>query len=357
MSKKVLAVIGLFLTCCIVFILKTLRDAGEFKKLRPHFAGIISRVEGVVGAEDITIARDKAIAYISSDDRYAAIKGRPAQGGIYGLRLDIAGAEPFLLKRIPEQEIHPHGISYYLSPSGEAFLFVVDHTGGRQAILIYQFQGDSILALKRIIHHPMLVSPNDITAVDEDKFYCTNDHGSAGKVSKMLEDYLQLQRSHVVYYDGKQLRVVAKGIGFSNGIQVSKDGKEVYVAATTEKRVHVYERGTDGGLTLKTSIDLHTGVDNIELDYSGNLWIGCHPKLLTFVRHAADTSRQAPSQVIRVVRHADGSFTSDEVFLNSGNALSGSSVAAVYKDILLIGPVLERHFLRCTLPAKFAEAY
>ena len=37
----------------------------------------------------------------------------------------------------------------------------------------------------------------------------------------------------------------------------------------------------------------------------------------------------------------------EEVYLNDGGELSGSSVAATWENNLLIGPVLEDHFLHC----------
>jgi arylesterase/paraoxonase len=45
----------------------------------------------------------------------------------------------------------------------------------------------------------------------------------------------------------------------------------------------------------------------------------------------------------------NGQHQIDEVYLNRGEALSGSSVAAMYQDRLLIGSVFEKKFLDCRL--------
>ena len=86
-------------------------------------------------------------------------------------------------------------------------------------------------------------------------------------------------------------------------------------------------------------------MDNIELDKEGNLWIGSHPKLLTFTRHAKNSDKFSPSQVFKVSLGDENQV--EEVYLNDGGELSGSSVAATWENNLLIGPVLEDHFLHC----------
>lgn len=330
-------------------VIKTLSDAGEFKKTEPHFYGKVSMISGITGGEDITIDHGKRIAYISADDRFATLNGRKGFGGFYALYLDNPDLPPILVKRIPENEIHPHGISYYKTKEGQAYLYAVDHAGGKHSILLFQFQDDTTLALlKTFADSSFIISPNDVAAVDEHRFFFTNDHGSASDFGKMMEDYLQLAKSNVVYFDGKEYSAMAEKIAYANGINISHDGKEIYVAACIGKRILVYDHEmTSGKLSLQTEIDLNTGVDNIELDESGNLWVACHPQLLTFVKHARDTSRLAPSQVIKITKDSNGNFLPQEIFLNKGEEISASSVAAVAGNILLIGPVLDNVILRC----------
>ena len=43
------------------------------------------------------------------------------------------------------------------------------------------------------------------------------------------------------------------------------------------------------------------------------------------------------------------SYEVKEIYLNNGQLMSGSSVAAVFKDTLLIGSVFDEHFLLCNL--------
>ena len=88
-----------------------------------------------------------------------------------------------------------------------------------------------------------------------------------------------------------------------------------------------------------------TGVDNIELDADGNLWVGCHPKLLKFLSHDKDEKAASSSEIIRLRNLGNGKWEQVTVYLNDGSQISASSVGAVYKNRLLIGPVFQRHIL------------
>ena len=132
---------------------------------------------------------------------------------------------------------------------------------------------------------------------------------------------------------------------------MSPDGRTIYVTATTSGEIRVYDRNAaSGDLALRRTIPLKTGVDNIEVDRYGVLWIGAHPKLLTYLRYAGDPDRLSPSQVLRLTPEADGTFSVEEMYLNDGSALSGSSVAAVFQNIMLVGSVFDGKFLCCTVP-------
>ncbi len=321
--------------------------AGQFKRLEPHFAGSCVPVRGIVGAEDITIHPRTGVAYISAYDRRAVQAGRPGGGAIYAYDLNLSS--PALVKLTPDAaaDFRPHGISLYVSDAGTDRIFVVNHAAGRHTIEIYEVAGEE-LRHRDTLSDPLLVSPNDILAVGPDRFYVTNDHGNAAGLGRTLEEYLRLPLANVLFYDGSRFTEVASGVRMANGINVSPDGGTVYVGSTIGREVKVYRRDPGTGfLQLREDIPLGTGVDNIEVDAEGTLWIGAHPRLLDFVAHAGDPTRFAPSQVLRVARRADGTWAVDEVFLDLGDELSASSVAAVLGSRLLIGPVLDPRFLDC----------
>lgn len=68
-------------------------------------------------------------------------------------------------------------------------------------------------------------SVNDIVAVGPEHFYATNDLYFVNHHLRLLELYLGLAWSYVVYYSPDEVRVVADGFDFANGINISPDGK------------------------------------------------------------------------------------------------------------------------------------
>ncbi len=67
-----------------------------------------------------------------------------------------------------------------------------------------------------------LISPNDLVALDGDRFYVTNDHGARQALLRVLEDGAGLPWSTVVFYDGSRFHTVATRIEFANGIALDR---------------------------------------------------------------------------------------------------------------------------------------
>ena len=347
--KKVLIFSGVVLVGIGVWVTHLLWSAGQFKTIEPHFAGNCLPIAGVVGAEDITIHPGTGVAYISVCDRRALAAGQGGRGGIYAYDLKMNRPVPVKLTAGPGPDFQPHGISLFVDPGGRDALFVINHSGGTHKVEVYDL-GPEGLTHRKSVSNPALVSPNDLVAVARDRFYASNDHHFTGGLMKTLEDYLKLPVANVVYYDGKGFREAATGIGYPNGINVSPDGRQLYVVGTTQMILNIYDRDLSSGLlTFKESIAFDTGLDNIEIGPAGELWIGAHPQLLKFVAHSKDPGKLSPSQVLRIKLNADGQHRIDEVYLGNGKALSGSSVGAVYDNRLLIGSVFEEKFLDCSM--------
>lgn len=360
---RVLALVGI---AAAALVIRTFYIAGEFTPLTPHFSGECRQVSGVFSSEDITIDPASGLAFISSDDRRPLFRGQIGrQGAVVGYSLTSERPEPLILTTDFHEPFHPHGLGLWTAPDGGLSLFVVNHRPDGHFVEIFDFNGRKLVH-RRSVRGPLMHSPNDVIPVGPNEFYVTNDHGSTSGLGRVMEDYLQLARSNVLYFDGNSFREAAGGLKYANGVNISPDGSTVYVAETLGRRIRVYDRDrAGGGLTLSRTVDLDTGVDNIEVDPSGALWIGAHPKLLTFVRYSklpplphaedylakpADPREWSPSQVLRVELGADGRSVVDEVYLGDGAALSGSSVGAVFGRKLLIGSVFDPRFLVCERP-------
>ncbi|MBT3216338.1 MAG: hypothetical protein HOD97_04645 [Candidatus Marinimicrobia bacterium] len=344
--KKLYRILIWFILVVTILIIKTLIDAGEFKTIEPHFDGNIEPISGAIGAEDITILSN-GIALISSDDRRKTLAGTPEQGAIFGYDLRQENPRLFSLTAHLKFDFNPHGISVYESENGLVTVGVVNHT--KEADLIELFDlVDGLLIHRQSLSDPIMISPNDLVLVNTNQFYVTNDHGNTSELGRTIEEYLQLARSNMLFFDGEKFTVAASELGYANGINISQDGKTLFVAETVGKKMSLYNRNlSTNTLTFSHAIDFNSGVDNIELDAEGNVWIGSHPKMLAFTRHAKNAIALSPSQVFRVTQPASDHFQIEEIFLDLGNKLSGSSVAATYGNTLLIGSVFEDHFLHC----------
>ena len=69
-----------------------------------------------------------------------------------------------------------------------------------------------------------LSSVNDIVAVGVESFYATNDHYFTNEfLDGLVELFLSLPWSNVVFYSPEEVKVVSEGYYFANGINISPD--------------------------------------------------------------------------------------------------------------------------------------
>lgn len=335
------------------WVLSILYRAGTFRRIQPHFNGTCALIEGPIGPEDITIDPRTKVAYVSASDRRAFFAGKAVPGAIYAYDLNRPGSAPVNLTPKAGVSFQPHGISLWLDPNGHDVLFVVNHPARGSAphentIEIYDLD-DGKLFHRATLSDPLLVMANDIVAVGLDSFYVTNTHYHPPGFRQTIETYLQRPGAQLIYYGEGGFRVALPDLVFPNGVNVSPDGRSLYLAMMTPRSVRVYDRDpARERLTLQREIPVDTSPDNIEIDGDGNLWIGAHPKLLAVTAHMRDPAERAPSQVIRVTPQGKV----DEIYLDHGERVAAASVAAVWGSRLLIGQILGNGFLDCTMAGE-----
>ncbi|HSK14428.1 MAG TPA: SMP-30/gluconolactonase/LRE family protein [Phnomibacter sp.] len=339
----ILTAIIIFLVANILFV------AGSFKKIEPHLRGdLLQAYEGIPGPEDMDLDETTGSIFISSCDRWRLQQGLDAPtDGIYLLQPD-SGQPPRKLTSTYAGAFHPHGISF-IRMHDTAYLYVVNHSPSGDHVEVFDLRNDTLYHL-RTIADEMMNTPNDLVAVGRDRFYVTNDHGYKQGVMRMLEEYLQLPFSSVLYYNGAGFAKVAGRLRYANGVNVSNNGTRLYVTTTIGRNLLTYHRDTaTGQLTLAGRLPLKTGLDNIDVDADGDLWIGAHPKLLAFVGHAKDPAKLSPSQVLRLSPAPGDTYTVAEMMMDKGDNLSGASVALRYKDTMYVGAVFQPRVLRVAL--------
>lgn len=347
-------VVALIVVLVVALVVRTYYFAGEFMAIKPHYDGTCIRLDGLRGPEDITIDPKTGIAFISAGDMRMYRAGLPSQGDIYAFDFSAKGAVPKKLTAGFEKEFHPHGISLYRDPGTEKlYLLVVNHAvkspKDGHFVEIFEYV-NGLLVHRETISHPLMFAPNDVLAIGPRSFYVSNDHGTADhSKARLLENFVPLGRSYVLYYDGKEMRMAAKDITVANGLAMSADGKTFYVAATLGKAVHVYDRdAASGRLTQSFKINLGSMPDNIELDAAGNIYAATRPKMLTSKKHDKDINVLSPSQVKKVTIKGKDHYRVEEIYLNDGKEICSATVAAPFKGGMLLGQAKANHILICT---------
>jgi len=349
MSKSKILLIVLFLGLA-AHAYRLSQASGLMLSLSPQEYGQCEKVTGPVGPEDITIDVDRKVAFISSSDRrHSAGAGQSADGGLWILDLSMPDSEAVQINVEIDGAFHPHGIDLLQLEGGQRELYVVNHADSlTDEIVVFELDDVNGLHFKERFRFPELISPNDIRAIAPNTFFVTNDYGSPrGSLMATLESYLMLARSSVVFFDGKTAQIVAEDLRMANGIALSKDLNTLYVAETTGRQITRFKRDEKLNQWRRTdSLSVDSGVDNLEWDQDGRLLTGAHPKLFDFLGHAKQADNLSSSQVIRIDVSQD-QMTYESLYLNLGEELSGSSVAAMLDEELLVGAVFEPHFLRC----------
>jgi arylesterase / paraoxonase len=335
------------LTLIIALVIKTLLSAGVFSHYPPRFEGSTEIFDGPTGVEDISIDQNTGQAFLSADDRR---NFKTTTGKIYTISLEDSIKKPVEMKILAlTHNFHPHGISYFKTKAGEQLLFVINHADKGHFVEKFLIKNDT-LALLKSYESPLFLSPNDLVAVGENEFYFTNDHNKKMGLQRTIEDFLQIKTGFVAYFDGKNATKVSDDIAYANGINVSNDGKYLYASSTIGRDIWVFDRNKDNSLKLNFRHDAQSGgLDNIEVDKNGILWVGTHLKMLHFLEHSKKENIRSESAVLKmdIQAYSPKPFILQEgVYVNDGNPISGVSVGAFYlskkqEHFILIGSVFE----------------
>ncbi len=354
--KWTLIVLVIVLVLGAIQTFRRLEEAGQFITLDKVTPGICRTISAPPGVEDLDLAPGRRYAFLSSDDRRAGLAGH---GGIFRLDLDSIDTPSVELSGAGSGApaiFHPHGISVWTGPDGQAVLMVVNHRGPMQSVTpsdhaveifdIIDQDGAPTLRHRRTVELAEFRSPNDLVATGPDSFYVTNIFGSDTATGVALEGFLGFHRSNLVWFDGQSARVVVDGLGLANGVDISPDGATIYVAETGARRLKAYARdAATGALTLMNDGFFGTGLDNINVADDGALWIGAHPRMIDFLGHASDPASLSPSQVLRVEPQAGGAART--LYTDHGSEISGVSAAIERDGVIVAGAVFEPRLLVC----------
>jgi arylesterase/paraoxonase len=327
---------------------------GSDREVIPDGAEACRVVEAPAGPEDLEIDTLTGLAWISAQDR----RDPAATGDLWVLDLAEPDGRPVRVERDGPAVFRPHGIGLARTAAG-LFVWVVNHPGSRHTLEAFELTVEGGRARARhltTVASPALVSPNDVAAIDTERFYVTNDHGTTGGFPRLMEDLLGLNLANVLYFDGARFEEAVGGLSYANGVALGLDGAELVVAEVFGGAITFHDREPNSGRVRgHLLVDLDSGADNISVAPDGSFWIAGHPRLLDFAAHASDASARSPTEVFRVQR-TEGGATVERVIADDGALLSGGSVAAAWRDEVLVAGVFEPRLLRCVLPAELAMA-
>lgn len=339
--KKIFVFIILLLAGFILYIFST---TGFFRTIENKNNDTIYKKIAIAGVEDITIDAENDFGVFISYDRASERDGMPKNGGIYAIYFKDGAISTKLLSEKHSIKLSPHGISLIEIDSAKHRLFVINHAQGESIEVYDLFHKDSLVHV-RTMRNELIYSPNDIVAISEDKFYVTNDHYYSNTIGRLAENYLEISKCETIYFDGSDYRVVDNDLSYANGINFDSNRDLMFIASPRSFKINVYNRLQNGDLDYIESIDCGTGVDNIEFDKEGNLWIGCHPNLLAFSSYAKGNREFSPSEIIKINYRKKGDFAVQSIYVDDGKQMSASTVAAIYDNLMVLGNVMDNHFL------------
>ena len=166
-----------------------------------------------------------------------------------------------------------------VTPEGEASVFVTlpDSSVGngirfdsRGRMLIADYTRHNVLrvdmATRRIdtlAHEPRMNQPNDLAVDARDRVYASDPNWaeSTGRLWRIDPD--------------GAATLLEAGMGTTNGVEVSPDGRRLYVNESVQRRVWVYDLADDGSISNKRLLVEFPdfGMDGMRCDADGHLYV------------------------------------------------------------------------------------
>ena len=324
--------------------LGVLYSFNHFSEISPVSPGRCTPLSGIAGPSDIRTDPLRNLAFVTSQDRRAP----DARGGIHVFDLSDPLSQNGWRDRtmgVPH-DFEPLGLDYFEDDEVRR-LFVVN--GANNAVEMFDVDDDNDLVHVATFSERRLTSPNSVSAVGRRSFYVTNDvrAGRDSLVGK-AQFLFRGRTGDVFFVDGAAWRLVASGLRFANGVDVSPEGDKLVVAESSAGQIRVFDRDPEtNAVRFDRVIKMKAAPDNLTFDRFGDLWVGAMPKPLAAPRLAIDEGALAPSEVSQVKGLRDVTA----VFRSDGEDISASTIGARAGDKLLIGAAYDDKFLLCELPA------
>jgi len=341
--KKLKKLLGFVILLLILFVVYTFISTGFFRSITPKLEGQILQEIQLPGAEDMLVSRVDSFLLISSTNRKVYPPTEEEKGGLYLIDLKRDDFTPIHLSANFTKPFAPHGISMVKTDSTYTVM-AINHTIKGHSIEVFELYQQTLTHIKTVQHSSM-IQPNDLVLLSPTEFYFTNDHGYTEGIMRLIEEYGGFSFSNVVHYKNDTYTEVATDIAYANGINYDPARKLLFVASPRKFLVKAYSRNEDGSLDFIEDISCGAGPDNLELDEDGAIWSGAHPNLLRFAAYAKGDKETSPSEIIKINYKSKGDYSVERIYVETGEKMSGSSVAAPWGNLVFVGNVMDDGFL------------
>lgn len=310
--------------------------------------GACQVLRGPRGAEDLQIDDAGRRAILAAVDR----RDPEAQGDLWSLDLTDPSAQPVRIERDGPERFRPMGLSLVRTDRGLR-VWVVNVAGEQPSVEAFDLV-DGAAQHRATVRGEGLTTPNDVAAVDAERFYVSNDHGTPPGPARLMEDLLGLNLSDVRYWDGARFTIADDDLSYADGVSLSRDGSQLIVAQMMPGTLTWLDRVPQTGVVAQhLLVDLDTGVDDMNIAADGSVWVAGHTRLFDLLAHVGDPAHLSPTEVYRVTR-VGSSARIDRVFADDGRMISAGSSAAAWGHVLLISSAFDDSLVRCALPDELA---
>lgn len=219
--------------------------------------------------------------------------------------MDLKTRNSHILEFETEFEFNPHGLGLVTDPKNDkvVLLALVNHK--QSGSVVERFK--HVIGTSKLEHYEtvqdqfLLNNPSDVVPITERTFYATNDFKANGSgLIRKYEKFTRRPSGHVVYYDGKKLRIVAKDIVYANGIIKHKE--YIYVTSMFNWEIRKYEIQENKRLRLLDIIDVGFGAINLSIEpTSGDIYATGTSHIMAFFKASNDyKSNKSPTLVKKI---------------------------------------------------------
>lgn len=241
------------------------------------------------------------------------------------------------------KDLHLIGLSAVIDRDGTPLLYAIDKGRG---VAVFEIQPGQLVYRTTLAGD--LGNANAVLALPNGHVYVSRGQGTT-KLRWLIEALFGRPWAKLMFFDGTTWREEVRDLRFGNGLQISQDGKTLYVASFRGREIRAYERNDDGTLgETPRHISLPAMPDNLKWSDDGKLTVAAHPSLFRSFLYTVNIG-SPPSEVYEIDVHR-GSV--ERIYRNDGSPIGGASSAQRKGDRMFITQIVRPWLADCVRKEK-----